>query len=84
VIHSGPSGPRKDPVVSVVIPVHNGERFLGEAVESVLDGNDTLAVMSTGSGKSVLMQNIILAIACTNTPEQARIVLIDPKKEKNA
>jgi DNA segregation ATPase FtsK/SpoIIIE, S-DNA-T family len=25
------------------------------------------------------MQNIILGIACTNTPEQARIVLIDPK-----
>lgn len=34
---------------------------------------------STGSGKSVLMQNILLAIAATNTPEQARIVLIDPK-----
>ena len=27
----------------------------------------------------MLMQNIILGIACTNTPEQARIVLIDPK-----
>jgi DNA segregation ATPase FtsK/SpoIIIE, S-DNA-T family len=25
------------------------------------------------------MQNIILGIACTNTPEQARIILIDPK-----
>jgi S-DNA-T family DNA segregation ATPase FtsK/SpoIIIE len=34
---------------------------------------------STGSGKSVLMQNIILSIAKTNTPEQARILLIDPK-----
>lgn len=34
---------------------------------------------STGSGKSVLMQNIILSIACTNTPDQARILLIDPK-----
>lgn len=39
----------------------------------------TLIAGSTGSGKSVLMQNIILAIACTNTPAQARIVLIDPK-----
>jgi S-DNA-T family DNA segregation ATPase FtsK/SpoIIIE len=39
----------------------------------------TLIAGSTGSGKSVLMQNIILAIACTNTPEQAGIVLIDPK-----
>ena len=34
---------------------------------------------STGSGKSVLMQNIILAIAATNTPAQAKILLIDPK-----
>jgi S-DNA-T family DNA segregation ATPase FtsK/SpoIIIE len=39
----------------------------------------TLIAGSTGSGKSVLMQNIILAIACTNTPSQAKIVLIDPK-----
>ena len=39
----------------------------------------TLVAGSTGSGKSVLMQNIILGIACTNTTEQARIVLIDPK-----
>lgn len=34
---------------------------------------------STGSGKSVLMQNIILGIAATNTPEQANVILIDPK-----
>ncbi len=39
----------------------------------------TLIAGSTGSGKSVLMQNIILGIACTNTTEQAKIVLIDPK-----
>ncbi|NOT01200.1 MAG: DNA translocase FtsK [Phycisphaerales bacterium] len=39
----------------------------------------TLIAGSTGSGKSVLMQNIILGIACTNTISQARIVLIDPK-----
>jgi DNA segregation ATPase FtsK/SpoIIIE, S-DNA-T family len=39
----------------------------------------TLIAGSTGSGKSVLMQNIILAIACTNTTDQAKITLIDPK-----
>ncbi|MBS0418033.1 MAG: DNA translocase FtsK [Proteobacteria bacterium] len=39
----------------------------------------TLIAGATGSGKSVLMQNIILSIASTNTPEQARIILIDPK-----
>jgi DNA segregation ATPase FtsK/SpoIIIE, S-DNA-T family len=43
------------------------------------NGPHTLIAGSTGSGKSVLMQNIILGIACTNTREQARIVLIDPK-----
>ncbi len=39
----------------------------------------TLVAGSTGSGKSVLVQNIILAIAATNTPEQAKLILIDPK-----
>lgn len=39
----------------------------------------TLIAGSTGSGKSVLMQNIILGIAATNSPEQANIILIDPK-----
>jgi len=40
----------------------------------------TLIAGSTGSGKSVLMQSILLGIAVTNTPQQARIVLIDPKQ----
>lgn len=39
----------------------------------------TLVAGSTGSGKSILVQNIILGIAATNRPEQAQIVLIDPK-----
>jgi len=40
----------------------------------------TLIAGSTGSGKSVLMQNILLGIAATNTPQQAEIILIDPKQ----
>lgn len=40
----------------------------------------TLIAGSTGSGKSVLLQGIILAIAATNTPDQARLILIDPKQ----
>jgi S-DNA-T family DNA segregation ATPase FtsK/SpoIIIE len=39
----------------------------------------TLVAGSTGSGKSVLIQNILLGIAATNRPDQARIHLIDPK-----
>lgn len=40
----------------------------------------TLVAGSTGSGKSVLMQNILLGIAATNTPQQAEVILIDPKQ----
>lgn len=40
----------------------------------------TLIAGSTGSGKSVLMQSILLGIAVTNTSKQARVVLIDPKQ----
>jgi S-DNA-T family DNA segregation ATPase FtsK/SpoIIIE len=40
----------------------------------------TLIAGSTGSGKSVLMQNIILSIAATNGPDQARLTLVDPKQ----
>jgi S-DNA-T family DNA segregation ATPase FtsK/SpoIIIE len=39
----------------------------------------TLAAGITGSGKSVLMQNLILSIAATRSPEEAHIYLIDPK-----
>jgi S-DNA-T family DNA segregation ATPase FtsK/SpoIIIE len=39
----------------------------------------TLVAGSTGSGKSVLVQNLILGIAATNRPNQSKIVLIDPK-----
>ncbi len=39
----------------------------------------TLIAGITGSGKSVLMQNIILSIAATRSPEEAHIYLIDPK-----
>lgn len=40
----------------------------------------TLVAGTTGSGKSVLIQNIILGIAFTNTPEEAELVIIDPKQ----
>ena len=39
----------------------------------------TLIAGITGSGKSVLMQNLILSIAATRTPDEAHIYLIDPK-----
>jgi S-DNA-T family DNA segregation ATPase FtsK/SpoIIIE len=40
----------------------------------------TLIAGFTGSGKSVLIQNIILAIGATNSPSNAQIAIIDPKQ----
>lgn len=40
----------------------------------------TLIAGTTGSGKSVLLQNLLLDVAMTNTPAAARITLIDPKQ----
>lgn len=39
----------------------------------------TLIAGTTGSGKSVLMQNFILSIAATHSPSESQIFLIDPK-----
>lgn len=56
----------------------NGELLF--ASPGKLHAPHTLIAGSTGSGKSVLMQNLILGIAATNTPSYARIVVIDPKQ----
>ncbi len=40
----------------------------------------TLIAGTTGSGKSVLIQNLLLDIAITNDGANARIILIDPKQ----
>lgn len=39
----------------------------------------TLIAGATNSGKSVLMQNIILSIATTQSPERSNLFIIDPK-----
>lgn len=40
----------------------------------------TLVSGGTGSGKSVLLQNLMLGLAVTNTPAQMQFVIIDPKQ----
>lgn len=39
----------------------------------------TLVAGATGSGKSVLLQNILLSLAAARSPEDSKIFLIDPK-----
>lgn len=65
-----------NPKLLVGVKEDDGELMLVSPTEHA---PHTLIAGSTGSGKSVLMQNIVLSIACTNMPEQAQIVLIDPK-----
>ncbi|MYM36579.1 hypothetical protein GTP38_19810 [Duganella sp. FT94W] len=68
-------------------PVKNGEKILvGIAEEDgspvMLDPSvqpHTLVAGMTGSGKSILIQNILLTIAATRSPAEALIYLIDPK-----
>jgi S-DNA-T family DNA segregation ATPase FtsK/SpoIIIE len=65
---------------SLLIGVREDDGDLLILSPSRLHAPHTLIAGSTGSGKSVLMQNIILSIAATNRPDQARIILIDPKQ----
>lgn len=54
---------------------------LGKQLEGIAShAPHTLIAGSTGSGKSVLMQNFLLDICQTNSPQLAHIYLIDPKK----
>ncbi len=49
------------------------------AVDLVSDGPHALVAGTTGSGKSELLQTIIVGLAATNRPEQLTFVLIDYK-----
>lgn len=54
----------------------NGELLM---ISPARNAPHTLIAGATNSGKSVLMQNLILSMAATNTPEQLKLTLIDPK-----
>jgi len=75
-------------------PLHNASLLLGakEADGNLLylnlaeefggyseHGLHTLIAGDTGSGKGVLVQNLLLDVCATNAPSRARIRLIDPK-----
>lgn len=65
---------------SLIIGVREDDGELLVLSPGDVHGPHSLIAGSTGSGKSVLMQNIILSIAATNRPNQARITLVDPKQ----
>ena len=73
-----PSVPRANTRLLVGIREDNGRPLFLEP--GTVHAPHTLIAGSTGSGKSVLLQNLLLDIAMTNDPGAARITLIDPKQ----
>jgi len=62
------------------IPVVLGKDISGEAqFIDLVQTPHLLIAGATGSGKSVLVNSIILSILFTRSPEQVRLILIDPK-----
>lgn len=58
-----------------VLYLNLGEAFGGQEQH----GPHTLIAGETGSGKGILVQNLLLDICATNSPKLARIKMIDPK-----
>ena len=58
-----------------------GKDISGEiVVKSLTKLVHALVAGSTGSGKSVFIHNIVLSLVYKNSPEDLRLVMIDPKK----
>lgn len=73
-----PSAHRSNQMLVVGVREANGETLYLCPEEP--HAPHTLIAGTTGSGKSVLIQNLLLDIAITNDPANARIILIDPKQ----
>ncbi len=64
----------------MILPVALGVNTLGEpAVEDLVQMPHLLIAGTTGSGKSVFINNLIAGLVCKNTAKQMRFVFIDPK-----
>ncbi len=66
----------KDP-----LPIAIGKDISGEiVVRSLADMTHLLIAGSTGSGKSVFIHNIVLSLIYKNSPEDVKLIMIDPKR----
>ena len=65
---------------SMHLPLYLGKDASGSAIVADLASMPHMLIAgTTGSGKSVCINSILMAILMTRTPEQVRLILIDPK-----
>lgn len=57
---------------------HDGEQVVGFSFEEV---PQVLVAGETGSGKTVLVRNLLTSLAYATSPDALKIVLVDPKNE---
>ncbi|MHC3376652.1 DNA translocase FtsK [Ligilactobacillus equi] len=70
---------KKDPTKPLEVPL--GRDISGNLITADLAKMPHLLIAgSTGSGKSVAINGIITSLLMNTTPEQVRLVLVDPKK----
>lgn len=86
--------PSKELIISELFSALNSEEFKNSNKSTVIIGEKDgkpclvdieksphlLVAGATGSGKSVLMHNIIISLLMKNTPKDAQLVIIDPKR----
>ncbi len=71
----------EEEAAKATLPVFVGRDVVGDPILADLAKMPHLLVAgSTGSGKSVFLNAIIMSLLMTRTPEQVKMVLIDPKQ----
>lgn len=68
------------PATAGSLPMFLGRQLTGETMVADLgDMPHLLVAGTTGSGKSVCIHDIIISLLMTRTPDELRLILIDPK-----